>query len=106
MKPVDPRGFHPPVRPSGHPLSSDQLQYPEPPPVLPVPSQPDPSVAAAPYQLTGPPFPIRELLVHDQLESRAAPDVGQQSLGPLDAHGEHIPRVGATPCPPHRRGIT
>src|SRR5512144_85638 len=55
--------------------SSHELQNAEPTSVLPISPQPDPPVAAAPYELPGAPFPIWQLLVHDQVESRAAPDV-------------------------------
>src|SRR5690348_9360275 len=48
--------------------SSHQLQYPEALRFLPVPSQPDPPVAAAPHELTAAPLPAREHFVDQEVE--------------------------------------
>src|SRR3989454_133489 len=61
--------------------SSDELQHPEPLRILPVPPQPDPSVAAAPDELPRAPHAAREHLVDDQVEADAATDVRTTPVG-------------------------
>src|SRR5437879_6094706 len=79
--------------------SSHQLQHPEPLRILPVAPQPDPSVAAAPHELSRAPHTAREHLVDDQVEADAAADVRATPLGRRDRRRDAIPRVGAAPGP-------
>src|SRR5213593_4384473 len=78
-------------------LSSDELQDPEPIPVLPVPPQPDPSVAAAPHELPRAPHAARQHLVDDHVEADAAADVRAAPVGRRDRRRDAIPHISAAP---------
>src|SRR3989475_6560625 len=79
--------------------SSDELQHPESTLILPVPPQPDPSVAAAPDELPRAPHAAREHLVDDQVEADAATDVRTTPVGRRDRRRDAIPGVGTAPGP-------
>src|SRR5438445_8554459 len=79
--------------------SSHQLHHPESPLILPVPPQPDPSVAAAPDELPRAPHAAREHLVDDQVEADAATDVRTTPVGRRDRRRDAIPGVGTAPGP-------
>src|SRR5207244_1902307 len=74
-------------------------QHPEPTLILPVPPQPDPSVAAAPDELPRAPHAAREHLVDDQVEADAATDVRTTPVGRRDRRRDAIPGGGTAPGP-------
>src|SRR2546430_4277683 len=91
-------------------VSSHQLQYSEPLPLLPVPAQPHPPVSSAPDQLAGSPQPARQHFIDQQIERqppshvRAVPPF--PPVGPGDPERHAVPAIGPTPRTVHAARIT
>src|SRR5438552_15062561 len=84
-------------------LSSHQLQYPEPLRILPVSSQPHPTVPTAPDELSRPPLAAGQHLVNDKVETDLAPHVRVVPFRPGHRDGDAVALLGAAPGAPDRR---
>src|SRR6266511_451349 len=85
-------------------VSSHQLQDPHPLRILPVASQPHPSVSPAPDELPGAPHAVGEHLVNDKIEPHPASDVRPLPRGPRHGEGHAVAAFRTPPRAPHSRG--